>query len=174
LNLDELIFAMIDPEVFSYSTVDQFIKIPSSIGAEDAVGINFISGKGFQCGFGSFGDGLCLNAIALLEQSTHGYLTFNDANEFAMNSHGYKLGFIGFKFDFKMRLHYAKRNLLITDVVGDCVLASDLQTTESCSIGGRQVKGKKAHKLSEHRVTDFGETSTFSPYYVKKLAFFEM
>jgi hypothetical protein len=149
---------MIDPSVFSYSTVDQFIEITSSIGAEDAVGINFISGKGFQCGFRSSGDGFCLNSIALLEQSTHGCFTFNDANEFTMNSHGYKLGFIGFKFDLKMRLHCAKRNLLITDVVGNCVFATDLQTTESCSIGGRQVKGKKGHKLSEHRVTDLGES----------------
>ena len=147
---------MIDPEVLSYSTLDQFIETRSSIGAEDAVVTHFISVKGFQCGFESSGDGSCLNPIRLLQQSNHECFTFSDSNEFAANSHESKLGFIGFKFHLKMRLHCAKCKHLNTDFVGDCVRASDLQTTESCSIDGRQIKGKKVYKMSELMVPDFG------------------
>ncbi|WP_350294410.1 hypothetical protein [Limnohabitans sp. Rim8] len=147
---------MIDPEVLSYSTVDQFIETRSSIGAEDAVVTHFISGKGFQCGFESSRNDSFLNPINLLQQSNHECFTFSDSNEFVANSHESKLGFIGFKFHLKIRLHCAKCKHLYTDVLGDCFRASDLQTTESCSIGGRQIKGKKVHKMSELMVLDFG------------------
>jgi len=147
---------MIDPEAFSYPTVERSIKTTSPRCAQNAVGINFMPGQGFQSGFGSFGDGFCLNAMALVEQANHACLTFNVANKFATNSHGGKLGFIGIKLDLKMRLPGAILKHLIKDAAVDGVRVSDLQTTESCIIGGRQVKGKNTHKISELSFTDFG------------------
>jgi hypothetical protein len=132
------------------------VETTSFLWAQDAVDINLVLGQGFQSGFGSFGDGFCLKAMALLEQANHACLTFNVENEFATDSHGAKLGFIGVKLDLKRRLPGPKLKHLIKDVGVDGVRASELQTTESCSINGRQVKGKNAHKLSELSVTDFG------------------
>lgn len=132
------------------------VETTSFLWAQDAVDINLVLGQGFQSGFGSFGDGFCLKAMALLEQANHACLTFNVENEFATDSHGAKLGFIGVKLDSKIRLPDAKLKALIKDVVIGGVRASDRKTTESCSIGGRQVKGKNKVKLSELSVTDFG------------------
>jgi len=64
------------------------VETISSLWAQDAVVINFVSGQGFQSDFGSFGYGFCLNAIALLDQANHACFTLNVANKFATYSHG--------------------------------------------------------------------------------------
>ena len=132
------------------------VETTSSLRAQHAFDINFASGQGFQSGFGSLGNGFCLNAMALLEQVDHACFTINVANEFATDSHEAKLGFVGVKLDLKRRLPGPKLKPLIKEVGVDGIRASDLQTNESCSINGRQVKGKNSHKLSELSFTDFG------------------
>ena len=132
------------------------VETTSFLWEQDAVDINLMLSQGFQSGFGSLGNGFRINAMALLGQVDHACLSFNVVNKFATNSHKAKLGFIGVKLDLKRRLPGPKLKHLIKDVGVDGVRASDLQTTESCSINGRQAKGKNAHKLSELSVTDFG------------------
>ena len=130
------------------------VETISSLWAQDAVVINFVSGQGFQSDFGSFGYGFCLNAIALLDQANHACFTLNVANKFATYSHGAKLGFIRVKLDLKMRLPGVKLRHLVKDVAIGGVHASVRQTTGSCKIGGRQVKGKNTDKLSKLNVID--------------------
>ena len=91
---NKFIVAVINPEMPINANIHKPIVATPNIGMDHAVGVNFATNNGLQCGFGGVGDDLGVDAAASFEKTKHnGFATYSTTSLVSP-----KVGLIGLEF----------------------------------------------------------------------------
>lgn len=139
----ELILAMIDPEMFSVTDINQAIISAPAIRVDDAVEGDASSNNALQRRFAAVSNNLGVNTAIALEDAKDGSFAKRATSAFALDAPGTEIGFVHFDLARKRRLTFtivrnAFANASQVTVDGVAVKACDCSDLSSIQVERKQ------------------------------------
>jgi|GEM_PF-1588093 len=156
LSPDELVIAMIDPEVLVKADVHQPIVAAPAVCVDDATDVGLAPDNGLQRRFGGVGDDFGVDAIAAFEQTEDDGLAIGSTPAFATYPSGPEVGFVGLKLSGQRRARKTPLVHAASDAQVNVVDRTNRYASERGAFGGGQIQRKVANNLAKFRLTDFG------------------
>jgi len=153
---DELVVAVIDPEMFVKTNVYQPVVAAPAIGVDDAVDVGLAPDDGLQRGLGGVGDNFGVDAAVAFEQAENDSFTRGSPPAFAAHPSGTEVGFVGLKLSGQWRTLTAPLTHAASDAQIDVVDRTHRYARQRGTLGGGQIQRKVANNLTKFRLGDFG------------------
>jgi len=151
---DEFVLAMIHPQVFAISDIDQAIVAPPSIGVDDAIQGDTTSDNPLERRLSAVWNDFCVDRSIALENTKHSRFTVSAASSLTFDAPGTEVGLIDFNLTRERRLKLAIFSNAFTDAAQIPVDGIAVVTREFSDLSGVQIQRKQPDNMPKLGLTN--------------------
>jgi len=168
---DELVIAMVDPEVFSIADIDQAMVPPPAIAMDDTLGGDTTPNDLLQRRLTRIGYNLRIDPAVAFEDTEDDGLATGSATTLASHTPGPKVGFVDFNLAGERTVALTFLSEPPANLEKDRVNGTNTDAGQFGGIRGRQVQGHTPYKTPESLLCNSGmEVIPVFPFHNRSLA----